>query len=43
MGIIEQPFVQRGLPVTTTQPTIEIALTCEYCQQVGDDKLWMIN
>jgi hypothetical protein len=43
MGIIEQPFIQRGILVTTTQPTIEVALTCEYSQQVGDDKLWMIN
>jgi len=37
MGIIEQPFVQLSIPVTTTQPTIEIALTCAYYQQVGHE------
>ncbi len=37
MGIIERPLVQWGILVRTTQPTIEIALTCAYCQQVEDE------
>jgi hypothetical protein len=30
MGTIERPFVQRNISITTTQPTIEVALTCAY-------------
>jgi hypothetical protein len=37
MGIIERPLVQQSIPVRTTQPTIEVALTCAYCQQVEDE------
>ncbi len=33
----KQPLVQQNIPITTTQPTIEVALTCTYCQQVGHD------
>jgi hypothetical protein len=31
MGIIERLFVQQNIMVTTTQPTVEIALICAYC------------
>jgi hypothetical protein len=43
---------QQNVPVTTTQPTVEAALTCAYCQHVGhefkncpfvDDKLKKID
>jgi hypothetical protein len=34
MGTIERPLVQRNIPITTTQPTIETTLTCAYCQQL---------
>jgi hypothetical protein len=34
MGTIEWPLFQRSILVTTPQPTIEIALTCAYYQQV---------
>jgi hypothetical protein len=37
MGTIEQPLVQRSIWVTTMQSTIEVALTCAYCQQVGHE------
>jgi hypothetical protein len=37
MGTVERPFVQRNIPITTTQPIIEDALTCAYCQQVGHE------
>jgi hypothetical protein len=48
MGAVGRPFVQQSIPITTFQPTIEVALTCAYCQQLGhkfknclfvDDKL----
>jgi len=31
MGIVDQPFVQQSIMVTTTQPIVEIALICAYC------------
>jgi len=31
MGTVEQPFIQRNITITTTQPTVEIALICAYC------------
>jgi hypothetical protein len=37
MGTVERPLVQRSIPITTTQPTIEVALTCVYCQHVGHE------
>jgi hypothetical protein len=37
MGTVEQPFVQWSISITTTQPTIEDALTCAYYQQVGHE------
>jgi hypothetical protein len=37
MGIIEQPFVQQSIPITTTHPIIEVALTYAYCQHVGHE------
>jgi hypothetical protein len=30
-------LVQQNILVITTQPTIEVALTCAYCQQVGQE------
>jgi len=32
MGIVERPQVQQSILVTTTQPIVEIALICAYCQ-----------
>ncbi len=37
MGTIEWPVVQQNILLTTTQPTIKVALTCAYCQQVGHE------
>ncbi len=37
MGTIEWPLVQWSIPITTPHPTIEITLTCAYCQQVGHE------
>jgi hypothetical protein len=37
MGIVEQPFVQQSILVTTTQPIVEVALACAYYQQVGHE------
>jgi hypothetical protein len=32
MGTVEQPLVQRSIPITTIQPTVEITLICAYPQ-----------
>jgi hypothetical protein len=37
MGIVQWPLVQQSIPITNPQPTIEIALTYAYCQQVGHE------
>jgi hypothetical protein len=47
LGIVKRPPIQQNISITTPQPTIEIALTCAYCQQVEHEfkivPLWMIN
>jgi hypothetical protein len=37
MGTVERPLVQWNILITTTQPTIEVALICAYRQQVGHE------
>jgi hypothetical protein len=37
MKTVEWPLVQQSIPITTTQLIVEIALTCAYCQQVGQE------
>jgi hypothetical protein len=37
MGIIEWQLVQWNMSITTIQPTIEVAIICVYCQQVGHE------
>jgi len=32
LGIVKQPPIQQNILVTAPQPTVEIALTCAYCQ-----------
>jgi len=32
MGTIERPLVEQNISITTTQPIVEVALTCAYCQ-----------
>jgi hypothetical protein len=34
LGIVGPPLVQQSTLVTIPRPTIEIALTCAYCQHV---------
>jgi hypothetical protein len=37
MGTIEQPPVQKSIPITTPQPIIEVTITCAYYQHVGHE------
>ncbi len=31
MGSVERPLVQQSILITTTQPIVEVVLTCAYC------------
>ncbi len=37
MGNVEWPLVQESILITTTQPIVEVVLTCAYCQHVGPE------